>query len=148
MGALSSLATTGLNVALQQQAQAAEARRQAATRDRQIKEVLANDAESRRQSDAALQRRLAQERARAGARGVGGVGGVGGAIDAVTAGLTQETQATEAARSAQAARRVQAIRDRYASRQSSNLLDFGNQLLGGTTDLLGSLGGSRRSLLG
>ncbi len=145
MGALSSLATTGLSVALQQQAQAAEARRQATARDRQVKEVLANDAESRRQSEAALQRRLAQERARAGARGVGGVGG---AIDAVTAGLTQETKAAEAARSAQAARRVRALQDRYGSRQSSNLLDLGGQLLGGTTDLLGSLGGSRRSLLG
>jgi hypothetical protein len=145
MGALSSLATTGLNVALAQQAQAADAKRQAAGRDRQIKQILASDAESRRQSDAALQRQLAQQRARAGARGVGGVGG---AIDAVTAGLTQETQAAQAARSAQAARRIQAIRDQYGSRRSSSLLDLGSQVLGGTTSLLGGLGGSRRSLLG
>ncbi len=92
MGAFSSLATTGLNLALAQQAQAADAKRQAASRDRQIKSVLASDAESRRQSDLALQRQLAQARARAGAAGVGGVGG---AIDAVTAGLTQQTRAAE-----------------------------------------------------
>ena len=142
MGALSNLATLGLNVALAQQAarqQSGEIRRE---RDRQIREIQARNEEERRRQQEALRRRLAAQRARAGAAGVG----VGGSAQAVLRGLTEEAEATQGASNEAAARRIAELRRRASGARERNLLE----LVGGATrsslGLLGS-GSARRSLL-
>jgi hypothetical protein len=94
MGAFSSLATLGLNLALQRQAQRAEDRKLEKDRDRQLGDIAARDAEASRLQDLTLRRRLAEERARAGASGVGGTGG---SADAILRGLEEEGRAVQAA---------------------------------------------------
>jgi hypothetical protein len=124
MGALNSLATMGLNLALGQQAQRAQTKELRQDRDSQIREIQLRDAEARRQQEVALRRRLAEERARAGAAGVGSTGG---SADAILSGLVEE------------------IRKAYETRRRSNLLDFAGRWLS-----FGSRSGSRlggRSLL-
>ena len=68
-------------------------------RDRQIRDILTRDAEARRQQDQSLRRRLAEERARAGAAGTGGTGG---SADAILRGLEEESRAVRAAQEDQA----------------------------------------------
>ena len=75
MGALNSLASLGLNLALNQRAQAAEDKQLKQERDRQLKAIDLRDTEDRRQQELSLRRRLAEERARAGGAGVGSSGG-------------------------------------------------------------------------
>ena len=89
MGALNSLATLGLNLALSQRAQANESKELRQERDRQIQAIRLRDAEDGRQQEQALRRRLAEERARAGGAGVGSSGG---SADAILAGLVQESR--------------------------------------------------------
>ena len=84
MGALNSLASVGLNLALQQKAQAAEDKQLRQERDRQLEAIRLRDTEDQRQQQQALRRRLAEERARAGGAGVGSSGG---AADAILSGL-------------------------------------------------------------
>jgi hypothetical protein len=143
MGALNSLATLGLNLALTRKAQQAQSKELRAERDRQVREIQARDAEERRQQEAALKRRLAEERARAGAAGVGGSGG---SADAVLRGLSEESRALMAAQAQDSSRRIDAIRDAYEQRRRHNLLDFAGRWLSlGSSQLGGSR--SRRSLL-
>lgn len=139
MGALNSLATIGLNLALSQQAQRAQNRELRKERDAQIRELQRRDAEAQRQQETALRRRLAEERARAGAAGVGGSGG---SADAILRGLAQESAAASAARAGETAGEIDALREAYEGRRRQNLLDFAGRWLS-----LGSRGGSRRSLL-
>lgn len=139
MGALNSLATIGLNLALSQQAQQAQSRQLRQERDRQLREIRLRDAEASRQQEAALKRRLAEERARAGAAGVGGMGG---SADAILRGLTEESLSLEAARSQQTAQRIDDVQRSFGQRRRQNLLDFAGRWL--TTAGAGS---SRRSLL-
>lgn len=140
MGALNSLATVGLNLALNQQAQKAQSKQLRRERDRQIEEIRLRDAEASRQQEAALKRRLAEERARAGAAGVGGTGG---SADAVLRGLVEESRALAAARAQQTAQQLDEVRRVYDQRRRQNLLDFTGRWLS-----IGSqLGGRRRSLL-
>jgi hypothetical protein len=86
MGALSSLASVGLNLALAQQASKRQSSDINAERDRQIRAIRQRDEEERRQQQEELRRRLATQRARAGAAGVGG----GGSADAVLRGLLEK----------------------------------------------------------
>ncbi|HLT01052.1 MAG TPA: hypothetical protein VK001_02695 [Geminicoccaceae bacterium] len=141
MGALSNLATVGLNFALAQQASRREADDIRRERDRQIREIQARNQEERRRQQEELRRRLAAQRARAGAAGVAG----GGSAQAVLRGLTEEAEAAQAASDRAAARRIAELRSRASSARERNLLE----LVGGATrSSFGLLGGSsRRSLL-
>ena len=145
MGALSSLATMGLNMALSSQAQKSEDKQLKVQRDQQVAQIQAQSAEDRRKSDTALKRRLAEERARAGAAGVGGSGG---SADAVLRGLEEESAALQAARDAEDAQRIAAIRDTFGERRKRNLLEFSSQWVDtGSRSLLGSPSRSSRSLI-
>jgi hypothetical protein len=139
MGALNSLATLGLNLALSQRAQRAEAKDLREQRDREIEQIRLRDAEARREAALALRRRLAEERARAGAAGVGSTGG---AADAILSGLIEESRQAEAARARQAGARIDEIHQSYDNRRRSSLLDFTSRWLA-----YGRSGGRSRSLL-
>lgn len=143
MGAFNSLASLGLNLALQQRAQAAEDRQLRQERNRELAALRLGDAEDRRQQQQALRRRLAEERARAGGAGVGSSGG---AADAILSGLVEESQQADAARRGESALREEGIRRSFAGRRRRSLLDFaGRSLSLGSGLARGS--GSRRSLL-
>jgi hypothetical protein len=137
MGALNSLATLGLNLALSQQAQQAQGKELSHDRDRQIQALRLRDGEERRQQELALRRRLAEERARAGGAGVGATGG---SADAILQGLVQESRQLDAARSRETGQRMDDLRQSYDGRRRRSLLDFAGRAV--------SLGGrSSRSLL-
>ena len=121
MGALNSLASLGLNLALNQRAQAAEDKQLKQERDRQLKAIDLRDTEDRRQQELSLRRRLAEERARAGAAGVGTSGG---AADAILSGLVEESRLIDAARRRESGLRREDIRDSFDSRRQRSLLDF------------------------
>jgi hypothetical protein len=141
MGALTNLATLGLNVALAQQAARQESGDINRERDRQIRDIQARSDEERRRQQEALRRRLAAQRARAGAAGVGG----GGSARAVLRGLTEEAEAAQEASDQAAARSIADLRRRASQARERNLLE----LAGGVTrSALGAFGGlGRRSLL-
>ena len=126
MGALNSLAGLGLNLALQQQAQAGEEKWLRQERDRQLQAIRLRDTEDRRQQEQALRRRLAEERARAGGAGVGSSGG---AADAVLGGLVEESRQLDAALRRESALRAQHIRADFAGRRRRSLLDFAGRSL-------------------
>ena len=92
-----------------------------------------------RGQDQALQRRIAQERARAGAAGVGSTGG---SADAIVRGLSEEAQRANDARAQLLGLRVDGLREDFAQSRKRNLLE--------TTGRILSLGRSSggRSLLG
>jgi hypothetical protein len=121
MGALNSLATLGLNLALSQRAQANEAKQLRQERDRQIQAIRLRDAEDGREQQLALRRRLAEERARAGGAGVGSSGG---SADAILAGLVQESRLQDQARRRESDLRVEDIRSTFDGRRKRSLLDF------------------------
>jgi hypothetical protein len=121
MGALNSLATLGLNLALNQRAQANEAKDLRRERDRQIQAIRIGDAEEGRQQEQALRRRLAEERARAGGAGVGSSGG---SADAILAGLVQESRLREQARRQESNLEIEDIRNTFDNRSQRSLLDF------------------------
>ena len=120
MGALTSLATVGLNFALAERAAKRQSRAIDAERDQQIAEIQARDAELRREEEARLRRELASQRARAGAAGVGGRGG---SSEAVLRGLIDETEAELAAREGLSALRISDIRSSASEARRRNLLD-------------------------
>lgn len=138
MGALSSLATVGLNLALAQQAAGRQSDETKAERNRQIQAIRQRDEEQRRQQEEALRRRLASQRARAGAAGVGG----GGSADAVLRGLVEEADATEQARTATSNRQISEVRRSAGRSRRNNLLD----LAGGAGTSALSLFGRRSGL--
>ena len=134
MGALNSLASLGLNLALNQRAQAAEDKQLKQERDRQLKAIDLRDTEDRRQQELSLRRRLAEERARAGGAGVGSSGG---AADAILSGLVEESRLVDAARRHESGLRREDIKDSFDDRRQRSLLDFagrsvsiGNRFLG------------------
>lgn len=143
MGAFSSLATAGLNLALQQRARDAEGKRAAKDRDRQLRQIAAEDALARQERDATLRRRVAEQRARAGASGVGDTGG---SIDAVVRGLTAESSAAAAKDGLRLAERLGSIRESFAARRRRNLLETNRSWLDLGRAALGEPR-SRRSLL-
>ena len=142
MGAFSSLATLGLNLALQRQAQRAEDRKLEKDRDRQLGDIAARDAEATRLQDLTLRRRLAEERARAGASGVGSTGG---SADAILRGLEEEGRAVQSAQEDEAARRAAVVRDTFGERRRSNLLEFSSRWLSAGGSALGGGSGTRRN---
>ncbi len=121
MGAYSSLATLGLNLALSQQAQQAQSKELRQERDRQLQSIQQRDGEERRQQELALRRRLAEERARAGGAGVGSSGG---SADAILQGLVEESRLLDAARSRETQQRIDDVRSTYEQRRKRSLLDF------------------------
>jgi|DewCreStandDraft_4_1066084.scaffolds.fasta_scaffold00036_87 homoserine kinase len=144
MGALSSLATLGLELALAQKAREEEKDRLEEQRRQEIRRIRLTDAEEQRRQQAALARRLAQERARAGAMGISGSGG---SIDAVLRGLEEESRALQEARGRETAARIAAVRDRYEGRTRRSLLEGAGQWTELGSRALGGFGSSRRSLL-
>jgi hypothetical protein len=144
MGALSSLATVGLNFALAERSARRQSGAANADRDRQIAEIQTRDAEARREEEARLRRSLASQRARAGAAGVGGRGG---SSEAVLRGLIEESEAGLAAGESLSAQRIGNIRSSASAARRRNLLD----LVGGATQSgirsLGRSVGRRGSLL-
>jgi hypothetical protein len=126
MGAIGSLATIGLNLALSRKAQRGDDSDIKAERDLKVRDILARDAEARRQQEQTLRRRLAEERARAGASGVGGSGG---SADAVLKGLIEESQAESAARATDTGIDLDSINRAFETKRRQNLLDFNSRWL-------------------
>jgi hypothetical protein len=138
MGALTSLATTGLNLALAQQAASGQTRDTRQERDRRIQEIQARNREETRKRREELRRRLAAERARAGAAGVATPGG---SSDAVVRGLVEETDRAEQVAGSSVRAQISELRRNASSARRNSLLD-----LAGTT--AGSVfGGPGRSSL-
>jgi hypothetical protein len=138
MGALTSLATTGLNLALAQQAASGQTRDTRQERDRRIQEIQARNREETRKRREELRRRLAAERARAGAAGVATPGG---SSDAVVRGLVEETDRAEQVAGNSVRTQISELRRNASSARRNSLLD-----LAGTT--AGSVfGGPGRSSL-
>ena len=142
MGALNSLASLGLNLALGQRAQQAESKELRQERDRQLQAVALRDAQDQRQQEQSLRRRLAEERARAGGAGVGSSGG---SADAILAGLVEESRALDAERRQQSRLRIDDIRHGYDARNRRSLLDLAGRSISLGNRLAGGRGG--RSLL-
>jgi len=142
MGALNSLATLGLNLALNQQAQQAEGKELRQERDRQLQAISLRDAQDQRQQEQSLRRRLAEERARAGGAGVGSSGG---SADAILAGLVEESRALDAERRQQSGLRIDDIRRSFDARSRRSLLDFAGRSISLGNRITGGRGG--RSLL-
>lgn len=144
MGALTSLATLGLDLALAQKAREDEADRIKEQRRAEVRRIRAADLEDQRRQQAALARRLAQERARAGALGIAGTGG---SFDAVLRGLEEESRALRDARQRETSARIAAARERWGARSRRNLLDVTDRFAEIGARLLERPAGSRRNLL-
>ncbi|MCS7267591.1 MAG: hypothetical protein NZ704_05970 [Geminicoccaceae bacterium] len=145
MGALTSLATLGLELALAHRAREDRKDRFEDHKRAEIRRIEAAEAEERRREQAALARRLAQERARAGALGISAAGG---SFDAVLRGLEEESRALRAARDRETRARIELVRARHAARGRRSLLDDApSRLLRVAPDLFGTELGTRRSLL-
>jgi hypothetical protein len=138
MGALTSLATTGLNLALTQQAASGQARDARRERDGRIQEIQVRNREEDRKRREELRRRLAAERARAGAAGVATQGG---SSDAVLRGLVEESDRAEQAGNSAVRRQVSELRRNASSARRSSLLDLAGNVVGSV------FGGSGRSSL-
>lgn len=138
MGALTSLATTGLNLALSQQAASGQARDARQERDRRIQEIQARNREESRKRREELRRRLAAERARAGAAGVATRGG---SSDAVLRGLVEETESAEQAARNSVRSQVSELRRNASNARRNSLLDLAGNVAGSV------FGGSGRSSL-
>jgi hypothetical protein len=136
MGALTSLATTGLSLALAQQAASGQARDARQERDRRIQEIQARNREENRKRREELRRRLAAERARAGAAGVATRGG---SSDAVLRGLVEETDRAERAGSNSLRNQISELRRNASSARRNSLLDLAGNVAG---SVLGGSGGS------
>jgi hypothetical protein len=144
MGALSSLATLGLELALAHKAREERENELEDRRRQEIRRIRAAEAEEQRRQQAVLARRLAQERARAGAAGVASSGG---SIDAVLRGLEEEARALRDARSRETAARIASVRERYEARGRRSLLDTAAHFGELGVRAASGLGSARRSLL-
>lgn len=144
MGALTSLATVGLNYAVASQA----ARRQSQTidteRDRDVAAIQARDREQAQEERELLARRLAAQRARAGAAGVAGRGG---SSEAVLRGLVEDAETEQRFREAESARRIDALQSDAQLARRRNRLELVGDATRSSLRLLGGGSRSRRSLL-
>lgn len=144
MGGLSTLATLGLNAALQREAQKRADKDLRKEEKRRRKALLQQFEEQRKKSEDLLRRRIAAERARAGAAGVAG----GGSFDAILRGLEREAERSQRQRRDALALELGALRDSFGQRRRRNLLERSTGLLGLGRRSLGAGLGARRSLLG
>ncbi len=145
MGALTSLATLGLELALAHKAREDQKDLLKAQRRAEIRRIKLAEAEERRREQAALARRLAQERARAGALGIATTGG---SFDAVLRGLEEESRALREAQDRETRARIELVRARHAARRPRSLLeDTPLRLLELAPRLMDSGRAERRSLL-
>lgn len=142
MGAVTSLATAGLETALASKRAKTEDQSAQTNRQARTQTLIDNAAEDRRNTDAALKRRQAQERARAGAAGVASSGG---SIDAVLQGLQDDANADKAASATKLKNSLASLDADYKQRSDRNLLSYDSSLARAGTSLLSGLG--RRSLL-
>lgn len=141
MGALSSLASVGLNLALANQAQKRQAKQIDAKRDEDIRAVEQRDAEERRRAADRVRRLLATQRARAGAAGLGN----SASSDAILRGLAQEAAAVDQARRTESAQAIEVINRGARNARRANLLDLASTTARSSLSQLNT--GQRRSLL-
>jgi hypothetical protein len=144
MGGLSNLATLGLNIALQQQAQRRRAARIAREEKAQRQELVARLAEQQRRTNELLREQLARARARAGAAGVAS----GASFDALLRGLQQQADASKGAAEAEFAADLNRLRERVTLAHRRNLLETGDALVESFAGGLRRFSGFRRDLLG
>ena len=142
MGALGSVATVGLNLALADQARRREAKNINAQRDEDIEKIEQRDAEEQRQAADRLRRQLAAQRARAGAAGLGN----SASSTAILRGLVQESAASDRARRQESSQAIEAINREARTTRRTSLLDLANTTARRTLSQQG--GNGRRSLLG
>ena len=134
MGAYSSLATLGFDLALSQAAQRSRSDQLGKQEDQQVGDVLASDAATREQQAADLAEKMAAQRARLGAAGVGTTGG---SADAVLSGLEDQADLAQQSLDAQTTSRLDQVQQTFDQRQRANLLDFSNRWLNVGSGLLG-----------
>lgn len=136
MGGASQLASAGINLALAQQSK--KKADKAANRDRDLGIAEINDQVAARERDqqAALRKRVASLRARAGASGLSSSGG---SIDAVIRGLEEDAANETLEITNSASRRINSLRDTASEKRRRNLLNFASSLT--------SYGRGSRSLL-
>ena len=120
MGALSSLATVGLNLALADQAQRRQSRTINAERDQRIDTIERRNAEERRRIEDRLRRQLASQRARAGAAGIGG----SGSSNAIIQGLIEEASIADQTSQQEASQSVATINRNARNARRNNLLEL------------------------
>lgn len=123
MGALSSLASVGLNLALADQAQSRQSRTINAERDQQIREIEQRDAEDQRKAADRLRRQLAAQRARAGAAGLGN----SATSNAVLRGLVQEAAEAQQVRRTETSGDIAAINRSGTQREARESPRLGKQ---------------------
>ncbi len=142
MGALSSLATVGLNLALADQAQKRRTREVNTKRDDDVRKIEQRDSDERRRAEAQLRRQLAAQRARAGAAGLSN----SASSTAVLRGLIQEAAAANQARRDRSAQTIETINRDARNARRANLLDLAGTTARNSLSQFNS--GQRRSLLG
>lgn len=120
MGALSSLASVGLNLALADQAQRRQSKTINAERDRRIDTIERRNAEDQRKIADRLRRQLASQRARAGAAGIGG----SASSNAILRGLAEEAAAVDQASRQEATQSITTINRNARNARRNNLLDL------------------------
>lgn len=138
MGALSSLATVGLNLALADQAQKRESRAINAERDQRVSTIERRNTEERRKAADRLRRQLATQRARAGAAGLGN----SASSAAVLRGLVEEATTADQVRQQEASEAVAAINRGARNARRTNLLDLANNTARSGISLLSDSRGS------
>ncbi len=141
MSSMSSIASTGLNMALTHEAYKRQNKKVGNEREERIAALQARDAALEKEAQKALRARLAAARARAGGAGIATSGG---SIDAVLRGLEREVADKGAARAASSSGQIAGLRDAARDKQRRNLLTMSNKWL----DMASGLTGGRGSLLG
>ena len=120
MGALSSLASVGLNLALAERAQRRQSRTIDADRDRRVEDVERRNAEEERRAADRLRRELASQRARSGAAGVGG----SASANAILRGLVEEASVAEQERQQEASQSIATLNRNARNARRNNLLNI------------------------
>lgn len=126
MGAMSSLATIGLNAMLSRGKARDQSRAIAAERDQRLAEVQASDAAARVQRARQLQELLARQKALAASAGSGGSGG---SASAVLRGLQAKAATDDALAVQERELALRGIRTRASRQMRRNLLESNGQLV-------------------
>lgn len=141
MGALSSLASVGLNLALAERAQRRQSRTINAERDSRVEDIERRSEEEERRAADRLRRELASQRARSGAAGVGG----SASANAILRGLVEEASAAEQVRQQDASQSIETLNRNARNARRNNLLNLAGSSARQGVSLLSR--GSRTSLL-